>query len=81
MAEYIRRELYMGKQYSSGDTGFCPYVGHSGSIILNWDDDIVVSVECGFGNHETCGYANKCELYQRRPVGFVQTYPLKDKSV
>ena len=81
MAEYVRKELYMGKQYSSGDTGLCPHVGHSGSIILNWDDNTVVSVECGFGNHETCGYANKCELYQRRPVGFVQTYPSKDKSV
>lgn len=81
-AEYLRKELiYMGKQHSSGDTGFCHYVGHSGSIILNWDDDTVVSVECGFGNHETCRYANKCELYQRRPVGFVQTYPLKNESV
>ena len=81
MAEYERKEHYMGKQYSSGDTGLCPYVGHSGSIILNWDDDTVVSVECGFGNHKTCGYASKYELYQRRPVGFVQTYPSKDKSI
>lgn len=71
----------MGKQYSSGDTGFCPYVGHLSSIILNWDDETVISVECSSGNHKTCGYACECELYQRRPVGFVQKYPLKDKLI
>lgn len=70
----------MGKQYSSGDVGFCPYIGHSCGIILNWDDNTVVSVECSCGDHETCGHANECELYQRRPVGFVQEYPLKKKS-
>lgn len=66
---------------SSGDTGFCPYIGHSGSVLLTWNNNMVVSVECSFGNHETCGYSDRCELYQRHPVGFVQTYPLKDKSV
>ncbi len=71
----------MGKKYSSGDTGFCPYAGHSGSVILTWNDNMVISVECSFGNHETCGYANKCELYQRRPVGYVQTYPQTDKLI
>lgn len=70
----------MGKQYSSGDTGFCLYTNQSTGIILNWDDDIVTSVDCGSGNHLTCGYADECELYQRHPVGFIQTYPLKDKS-
>lgn len=70
----------MGETHQSGDLGFCPYVGHSGSVNLTWKDNTVIAVECGFGNHETCGYADKCELYQRRPVGFVQTYPQKDKS-
>lgn len=69
----------MGKQHSSGDIGFCPYVGHSGSIMLNWDDDTVVSVECGFGNHETCGYASKCELYQRRPSWICSNIPIKEQ--
>ena len=70
----------MGKHYSSGDTGFCLYTNQPTGIILNWDDDTVTSVDCGSGNHQTCGYADQCELYQRRPVGFVQTYPLKGKS-
>ncbi len=61
--------------YSSGDIGYCPYVGHTGSIELTWDNDTVVSVKCGFGDHKTCGFSNECELYQRRPVGFVQAYP------
>lgn len=67
--------------HQSADFGICPYVGHSGSVNLTWDGNTVIAVECSFGNPKTCGYADKCELYQRRPVGFVQTYPLKDKSV
>lgn len=63
--------------HNSGDIGFCPYAGHTGSIVLTWDNNTVVSVECGCGDHKTCGFSAKCELYQRRPVGFVQTYPSK----
>lgn len=69
----------MGKQYSSGDTGFCHYTNQNIGIILNWDDNTVTSVDCGSGNHKTCGYADECELYQRRPVGYVQTYPKKEE--
>ncbi len=60
---------------TSGDIGFCPYAGHSGSVILIWGDNKVASVECSFGNHESCGYADNCELYQRKPVGFTQSRP------
>ena len=60
---------------NSGDFGFCPYLGHTGAVIVTWDGDTVVSVECSGGDHKTCGLSDKCELYQRRPVGFVQTYP------
>jgi len=66
---------------NSGDTGFCHYAGHSGSVLLTWDGNTVISVKCGFGSHETCGYADKCELYQRHPVGYVQTFPVKNSSV
>lgn len=59
----------------SGDLGFCPYLGHSTGLLLTWDGDTVVSVECAGADHETCGYSDVCELYQRRPVGFVQHYP------
>lgn len=63
--------------HNSGDIGYCAYVGHTGCIELTWDDNTVVSVECEFGDHNTCGYSNECGLYQRRPVGFIQTYPAK----
>ncbi|MCM1039818.1 MAG: hypothetical protein NC434_10890 [Ruminococcus sp.] len=66
---------------TSNNLGFCPYAGHSGSIQLTWVDNTVISAECAFGNHETCGYADECRLYQRQPVGSVQTYPLKNKSL
>ena len=66
--------------HNSGDFGFCPYVGHTGAVLLTWEDDTVVSVECSYGNTpETCGCSDKCDLYQRHPVGFVQTYPAKKK--
>lgn len=66
--------------HQSSDLGFCRYAGHSGGVNLTWDDDTVIAVECIFGDYKTCGYADNCDLYQKRPVGFVQTYPAKDKS-
>lgn len=63
--------------HETGDIGPCPYVGHTGCMIITWEDNTVISVDCAGGDHETCGYADRCELYQRHPVGFVQTYPLK----
>ena len=59
----------------SGDDGFCKYAGHTGTVHLTWEGDTVVKVECGFGDYKTCGHAHECELYQRHPVGFTQTYP------
>lgn len=59
----------------SGDTGFCQYAGHTGSVTITWDRNTVVNVECGFGDYKTCGYADVCELYQQHPVGFTQTFP------
>lgn len=56
----------------TSNIGFCPYLGHTNSVIQTWDGDTVVSVECaGPGaDHKTCGYADVCKLYQQRPVGF-----------
>lgn len=56
----------------SSNIGFCPYLGHTSAVIQTWDGDAVVSVECaGPGaDHNTCGYAQVCDLYQHRPVGF-----------
>ena len=66
--------------YQSADIGFCPLVGYSGSVLLTWNDNSVVSVECSFGDYKTCRFADKCELYQRRPVGFIQKYPSDESS-
>lgn len=63
--------------YQSSDIGFCHYAGHTGSVTLTWDNDTVVSIECSFGNHNSCPFVNTCELYQRHPIGFVQIYPSK----
>lgn len=67
----------MGNLLNSGDVGFCKYEGHSAAMVLTWDDDIVVYVDC---QYKICGYANQCEMYQRHPVGFHRVYPLSQKS-
>lgn len=69
----------MEKRICSADLGFCKNAGHTGSIELTWEDDKVVDVKCGFGDFKTCKYVDECELYQRHPIGFVQTYPQKDQ--
>lgn len=62
----------MGKIMNSGDIGYCEYEGHSTGMILTWDDHTVIDVDC---QHKICGYADRCKLYQKHPVGFVQTFP------
>lgn len=66
---------------NSADIGFCPYVGHTSSVILTWQQDKVIAVECACGDHETCGFSDVCELYQRRPVGFTHTPSVKENSI
>lgn len=65
--------------YQSSNLGFCHYAGHSGYVNLTWNGNTVIAVECGFGDPKSCGYADRCELYKKKPVGFVQTYPTKDQ--
>lgn len=62
----------MSDVLSSGDFGFCKLAGHTGSVLLTWDNNTVVKVECSLGNHTTCQYATTCELYNRKPVGYVE---------
>lgn len=60
---------------NSGDIGYCPYIGHSGSMEITWNNDKVVEINCGFGDYKTCGCIEVCEMYKRHPIGFTQTYP------
>lgn len=53
--------------YESGDVGFCEALGRTSALTRCWEDNTVVSVDCG---HETCGYSQNCEMYQHYPVGY-----------
>lgn len=59
------------ESYSSGDLGYCEYVGRTTGITLSWKrfdgHSEVVEVDC---YHNKCGMSEQCELYKRRPVGF-----------
>ena len=52
---------------NSGDIGFCERLGHPRGIVLTWENHTVVRVDC---EHERCGFADSCELYRRKPVGY-----------
>lgn len=56
----------------SGDIGYCKLVGHTAPLLRTWEDDTVVSVECGIDgcDYKNCGYANACQMYQRGPIGY-----------
>lgn len=56
------------KRYCNGDIGFCEYEGHTIGILVEWEDDTVISVDCPY---KTCGYSGSCKLYNRRPIGYV----------
>ena len=56
---------------SSGDVGFCRYKNQNIGLIINWNNHTVESVEC---KHDTCGYSEICELYQRHPVGYIEKF-------
>lgn len=55
------------ENYSNGNVGYCEYLEHTRGITINWHNNIVSSVEC---EHELCGYADSCPLYQQLPVGY-----------
>lgn len=64
------------KLWCSGDIGPCLRAGHTGGIELTWEGNTVIDVKCcSFGSYRTCEYINICELYNRRPVGFVEHHP------
>ena len=66
----------MEGKYSTSDVGFCKRAGHTGSVVISWEGDTVVGVECGFnyGDYKICKFADTCELYNRHPVGFIRTH-------
>lgn len=55
---------------NSGNIGYCHKVGSTHAVLIEWDGNKVISVDC---EHETCGYADRCKLYQQYPVGYVQS--------
>lgn len=59
-------------ELSSGDVGYCQYKRGPRAILIGWSGHTVVSVDC---DHGICGYAGRCELYNRHPIGFTQTFP------
>lgn len=62
----------------SGDVGFCHYTEQPRGLIITWDsDNRVISVDC---EHNLCGYADRCELYQAHPVGYTQSFPISRTS-
>lgn len=60
------------ERYQSGDIGYCKMAGHTMGLIRTWENNIIVSVDCGIGDytHKNCGYADVCEMYQRKPIGY-----------
>ena len=64
--------MNMKGRVNSSELGFCENAGHSGDVIITWENDKVVELECGFGNRKTCKFADSCELLNRHPIGSVQ---------
>lgn len=62
---------------SSGNVGYCHKIGSSRGILIGWRDHEVISVDC---EHETCGYADRCKLYQQNPVGYIKVFPMSRTS-
>lgn len=60
------------ERYQIGDFGYCKLLGHNFGLLRTFEDNTVVSVDCGaYGcDHELCGHADVCEVYQRAPVGY-----------
>ena len=62
---------------SSGVIGFCKKTNASRGIVITWTNNTVTAVNC---EHKTCGYADSCELYQQRPIGYVESFPIMSRS-
>lgn len=68
----------MGHIFNSGDVGYCKYNKQTSSMLLTWDENTVIKVDC---DYKTCGYADQCEMYQRHPIGFQRIQLSTDSSV
>ena len=51
----------------SGDIGYCMALRRTTSLIRTWSKGTVIDADCGY---QTCGYADNCEMYLRKPVGY-----------
>jgi hypothetical protein len=60
------------ERYQSGDTSYCKLVGHTMGLIRTWENDTIVAIDCGIDgyNHKNCGFADTCEMYQQKPIGY-----------
>lgn len=60
------------KKSSTGDAGFCEYLGQPIGILISWEDATVVDLNC---DYKVCGQTYKYGLYKRHPIGMVQSFP------
>ena len=44
-------------QMNSGDIGYCPFVGHTDSMIVTWENDTVVDIDC---DYRICKHTKTC---------------------
>lgn len=61
----------LGKTFS-GDGGYCHYTRNGRGVQVEWFGATVVAVHC---EHDICGYKDRCEMYKRHPVGYVEAFP------
>lgn len=61
---------------NSGDVGYCHLHDKTMGVIVSWDNNrTITKVDC---DHESCGYSHTCKFYQKHPVGFHETYPIRE---
>ncbi len=60
------------ERYQSGDISYRKLVGHTMGLIRTWENDTIVAIDCGIDgyNHKNCGFADTCEMYQQKPIGY-----------
>ena len=68
-----KEAVFMETKTGGAAIGYCRYLGHSTGLLITWDGNRVVEVDC---DHAKCGYASSCDLYQRHPVGYEESCPL-----
>jgi len=57
----------MEKRNGSMDAGYCHYLGHVRGIVVAWENNTVVDIDC---EYQTCGLSSYCKLYNKHPIGY-----------